>query len=208
MKQMLTLTNHSQLKALSDPLRAEMMMRLLEKPYTGQQLSAYFNLSRAKIHYHLKELEKNQLISIVKKEEKNGIIQKFYQSVARGFTPSAELLPHLTDISETSRQLLLQMAERTKSAILSAPEKAFKLNKASENPSEWDYVGSMWQFSAKEEHFKEWIKKYFALMQEFSELTKDDDVDHPDSKIYYISTMAFEIDEPIMEDMKDNKEEE
>ncbi|KMY50014.1 ArsR/SmtB family transcription factor [Peribacillus loiseleuriae] len=208
MKPMLTLTEHSQLKALSDPLRAEMMMRLLEKPYTGQQLSEYFNLSRAKIHYHLKELEKNQLISIVKKEEKNGIIQKFYQSVARGFTPSAELLPHLADISETSRQLLLQMAERTKSVILSAPENAFKLNKASENPSEWGYVGSMWQFSAKEEHFKDWIKKYFALMKEFSEITKEDHPSHPDSKIYYISTMAFQIDEPVMDDMKSNKEEE
>ncbi|MEC2054251.1 winged helix-turn-helix transcriptional regulator (plasmid) [Peribacillus psychrosaccharolyticus] len=207
MKQMLTLTEHSQLKALSDPLRAEMMMRLLERPYTGQQLSVYFNLSRAKVHYHLKELEKNQLIAIVKKEEKNGIIQKFYQSVARGFTPSAELLPHLEDINETSRQFLLQMAERTKSVILSAPEDAFKMNKASEDPSDWDYIGSMWQFSAKEEHFKDWIKKYFALMQEFSELTKQDLPNHPDSKIYYISTMAFQIDEPIMEELKSKKEE-
>jgi DNA-binding transcriptional ArsR family regulator len=208
MKQMLTLTKHSQLKALSDPLRAEMMMRLLEKPYTGQQLSEYFNLSRAKIHYHLKELEKNQLISIVKKEEKNGIIQKFYQSVARGFTPSAELLPHLEDISETSRQMLLQMAERTKSVILSAPENAFKMNKASENPSEWDYVGSMWQFSAKEDQFKDWIKKYFALMQEFSEITKEVHSNDADSKIYYISTMAFQIEEPVMEDTKSINEEE
>jgi len=206
MKPMLTLTEHSQLKALSDPLRAEMVIRLIEKPYTGQQLSEYFNLSRAKIHYHLKELEKNNLISIVRKEEKNGIIQKFYQSVARGYTPSTDLLPHLDDVSETSRQLLLQLTERTKSIILSAPEDAFKLNKASENPSDWDYVGALWQFSAKEKHFKEWIKKYYALMNEFSEMTKNDHSSDPDSKIYHISTMAFQIEQPVLEVTKNNKE--
>lgn len=206
MQSMFTLTDHSQLKALSDPLRAEMMIKLIEKPYTGQQLSEYLNLSRAKIHYHLKELEKNQLISIVRKEEKNGIIQKFYQSVARGFTPSTELLPHIGDVSETARQLLLQLAERTKSVILSAPEDAFKLNKASENPSDWDYVGAMWQFSAKEKHFKEWIKKYFELMNEFSEMTKNDHSNEPDSKIYHISTMAFEIDHPVLDETENNKE--
>ncbi|MRR42622.1 ArsR family transcriptional regulator, partial [Bacillus anthracis] len=34
MKPVLTLTTYSQLKALSDPLRAEMMIRLCERPYT------------------------------------------------------------------------------------------------------------------------------------------------------------------------------
>lgn len=86
MKPMFTLTTYSQLKAMSDPLRVEMMMRLCERPYTGQLLSEKFGIPRAKIHYHLKELEKNGFIEIVYTEEKNGIVQKFYQSVARGFT--------------------------------------------------------------------------------------------------------------------------
>ncbi len=87
LKPMFTLTTYSQLKAMSDPLRVEMMMRLCERPYTGQLLSEKFGIPRAKIHYHLKELEKNGFIEIVYTEEKNGIVQKFYQSVARGFYP-------------------------------------------------------------------------------------------------------------------------
>ncbi|MDQ0219588.1 ArsR family transcriptional regulator [Peribacillus cavernae] len=197
MKPMLTLTEFSQIKALSDPFRAEMMMRLLEKPYTGQQLSEYFNMSRAKIHYHLKDLEKNGLIEIVYTEEKNGIIQKFYQSVARGFTPAAELLPHIGDVSETSRQLILQMAERTKRHILAAPEEAFKLDKATEDPSQWNYVGSLWEFSATEEQFKAWIKKYFDLMEEITGMAKDAE-SNPNSKVYFVSTTALQIDEPSM----------
>ena len=95
---MLTLTTYSQLKAISDPLRAEMMMRLCERPYTGQLLSEKFGISRAKIHYHLKELEKNGFIEIVYTEEKNGIVQKFYQSVAKGFTPAAEPITSFRNI--------------------------------------------------------------------------------------------------------------
>lgn len=199
---MMTLTDHSQLKALSDPLRAKMMIRLLEKPYTGQQLSEVFDLSRSKIHYHLKELEKNKLIKVVRREEKNGIIQKFYQSVARGFTPSAELLPHMTDISESSRQLLFQMAEKTKSVILSAPEHAFNQDHATEVPSEWNYVGSMWQVSATEEQFKTWIKKYFALMEELRSLNEQKKKTSK-QKLYFVSTMAFEIDDEIFKDEKE-----
>lgn len=58
LKPVLTLTTYSQLKALSDPLRAEMMIRLCERPYTGQLLSEKFGISRAKIHYHLKRIRK------------------------------------------------------------------------------------------------------------------------------------------------------
>jgi DNA-binding transcriptional ArsR family regulator len=197
LKPILTLTTYSQLKALSDPLRAEMIMRLLENPYTGQQLSEHFQIPRGKIHYHLKELEKNGLIEIVRTEEKNGIIQKFYQSVARGFTPSAELLPFKEELSETSRQILLQMSERTKIQILSAPDEAFMLNQASEDPSEWNFLASLWQFSATEEQFNIWLKKFFVLMDELKEITEGAD-ENPESKLYYLSAMGFQIEEPFM----------
>jgi len=196
MKPMLTLTEFSQIKALSDPFRAEMMMRLMEKPYTGQQLSEYFGMSRAKIHYHLKDLEKNGLIEIVHTEEKNGIIQKFYQSVASGFTPAENLLPH-QDVGEYSREMFLQMNDRTRKHILSAPEESFIMEKASEDPSQWNFVGSIWEISATKEQFKKWVKKYFDLMEELTSLAKDAEK-NPDSNVYFISTTALQIDEPSM----------
>ncbi len=198
LKPVLTLTTYSQLKALSDPLRAEMMIRLCERPYTGQLLSEKFGISRAKIHYHLKELEKNGLIEIVYTEEKNGIIQKFYQSVAKGFTPAADLLPHLEILSESGRQIFLQMIERTKSQILAAPEEAFTLRKESEDPADWNYVSSCWEFDATPEQFQVWVKKFHQLMAELNEITKGADKD-PNSKSYYISTTALQIDERAMQ---------
>ncbi|HDR8094209.1 TPA: ArsR/SmtB family transcription factor [Bacillus cereus] len=198
MKPVLTLTTYSQLKALSDPLRAEMMIRLCERPYTGQLLSEKFGISRAKIHYHLKELEKNGLIEIVYTEEKNGIVQKFYQSVAKGFTPAADLLPHLEILSESGRQIFLQMIERTKSQILAAPEEAFTLQNASEDPAKWNYVSSCWEFDATPEQFQVWVKKFYELMAELNEITKGAHKD-PNSKPYYISTTALQIAERTMQ---------
>lgn len=198
LKPMLTLTTYSQLKAISDPLRVEMMMRLCERPYTGQLLSEKFGIPRAKIHYHLKELEKNGFIEIVYTEEKNGIIQKFYQSVARGFTPASDLLPHLEMLSESGRQIFLQMTERTKNHILAAPEEAFTLRKVSENPAEWNYVSSCWEFDATPEQFQVWVKKFHEVMAELNEITKGADKD-PNSKSYYISTTALQIDERAMQ---------
>lgn len=196
MKSMLVLTELNQLKALSVPIRAEIMMRLIERPLTGQMLSELLNLSRPKVHYHLKELEKNNLIELVRTEEKGGILQKFYQSVARGFTPSSELLPHVEFVSETSRQLLLQMTEATKSALLSAPSRAFSKQHDGHSPHDLDHVGSMWQIEVSKDEFKEWIKKYHILMNELNALGESER-DKGEQHLYYISTMAFEIDEPV-----------
>lgn len=203
---MMTLQTLSQLKALSDPFKVEIMMRLLEKPYTGQQLSELFKVSRAHIHYHLKYLEKNELIEIVKTEEKNGIIQKFYSSVARGFTPSAELLPHIEEVSESYRQILVQMIETTKTKILSAPTQSFQEKKASEDPSEWSHLGSIWEISATEEKFQEFVKKFFELVGELREESKEAEK-LPNAKLYHLSAYGFPIEESMFEkrDEDENK---
>jgi len=206
MKEIQTLTQYSQLKAISDPIRAEIMMRLIEKPHTGKMLSDKLELSRANIHYHLKELEKNQLIELVRKEEKGGVIQKFYQSVARGFTPSADLLPYSNDVSESARQMLMQIAKSTTSAILSAPEESFDRKTASENPSDWNFIGSLWQLELTEEDFQKWIKKYFTLMEELRKISRKSKNDK-DANYYFVSTMAFKTDELMMEENIQREEE-
>ncbi|GIN72992.1 transcriptional regulator [Bacillus sp. J14TS2] len=204
MKQMKVLETFDQLKALGDPFRAEIMMRLLEKPYTGQQLSELFNVSRATIHYHLKNLEKNELIYIVKTEEKNGIVQKFYQSVARGFTPSTELLPHVKEVGDSIRQLLVQMVEMTKSELLSAPSISFK--KENETPSEWSYLSSIWEISATRDQFQEFIKEFYELVTRFEEEVKETDKE-PEVNLYHLSVYGFQVEEPMFEVPIDDEKE-
>lgn len=202
MKAMLTLNRYEQLKAMSDPLRAEMMMRLIERPYTGQQLAELLNISRAKIHYHLKELAKNDLIEIVRKEEKNGIVQKFYQSVASGFVPATNLLPHKEEVSEVSRNLILESVERTRKRVISAPEMAFQQKESTVDPSDWLFLTPTVEVTATEEDFKLFVKNYHQLVQDLRAKSKVAEQDL-NSNLYHISTYGFQVDDTIF-DWEDN----
>ncbi|MGR3764317.1 ArsR/SmtB family transcription factor [Rossellomorea sp. NS-SX7] len=204
MKSMYIIKEYDQLKALSDPFRIKLMMRLVEKPYTGQQLSELFEMSRARVHYHLKELEKLGLIEIVKTEEKNGIVQKFFQSVSSGFYPDASLLPHKEEISETKRLMMYGMLERTMSRILEAPSAAFE-DAGDKDPSDWNILASSFETSSSEENFKWFIKRYFELVGEFQKRAKEEK--DADQNIYYMTGMGFEVEESTFADrVMNNKE--
>jgi DNA-binding transcriptional ArsR family regulator len=204
-----TLETYEQLKAVSDPFRSQILMLLIEKPMTGQQLAEYFDLPRAKIHYHLKELQKHELVDLSYTEEKGGILQKFYRASASGFYPDPSLFPNTEEVSESNRQMLLRMAEKERRVILSAPSDAFvdqALSSASDY-EEWPLVGHMSQMHLSEEDFIEWKKRYFALMEEFSE--RSNQTSRENASLYYFHSTAFEIDYPAFEtdtkkDQKDN----
>lgn len=195
----MVLKDYNQLKVLSDPFRSQLVIRLMEKPLTGQQLSEIFNLSRSRIHYHLVELEKNKLIKVVKKEVKNGIIQKFYQATARGYVPDLNLLPHQEEIGRTFKHSVLSMLERSRDRVIEAPEESFRSNVSSKDPSQWNFQSSSWEITATEESFRWFLENYFELMERFRDKSKNDENDS-NSRIYYISNLAFAIEKSLFEE--------
>ncbi|SEQ70728.1 transcriptional regulator, ArsR family [Virgibacillus subterraneus] len=199
MKDIKILTTHEQLKALSDPFRSELLLRLMEKPKTGQQLSEVFSLSRARIHYHLKELEKNDLVEIVHQEEKNGIVQKFYQAVAGGFVPDQSLIPY-SDMTETVRHMMISMLEQSKRRILAAPEKSLQDESGSKDPAKWKYRSSAYEIHAKEEDFLAWQQKFSDLMEELAKIQRPEP--SPDAKLYYFHMLGFQVEEGLFEKKK------
>lgn len=94
MKKLLVINDLYQLKSVSDPFRIELLTLLSEQPKTGQMLADELGIPRAKIHYHLNELLKNDIIHVVKTVEKNSIIQKFYEPVAEKVVPNINLLKY------------------------------------------------------------------------------------------------------------------
>ncbi len=97
MKKLLVIDNLAQLKSVSDPFRIQLLTMLGEKPKTGQMLADELEIPRAKIHYHLNELLKNGIIHVVKTEEKNSIVQKFYEPIAKKVVPNIDLLKYSSD---------------------------------------------------------------------------------------------------------------
>ena len=57
------------LKAISDPIRRDILESLKEEPLTAGQIAEKYNLTNATISHHLKELKKAELI--LETKEKN-----------------------------------------------------------------------------------------------------------------------------------------
>lgn len=189
-KPILIIETYDQLKAISDPLRTKMLIYLVEQPHTGHMLANELNLSRAKILYHLRELEKHGIIKLVKKEERGGNILKYYQAVARGFIPSDHLLSYV-ESKEATRQSFLEVINRAKTRVLTAPEESFELN--SSNVEEWLNMSIQREFSLSKEKFLEFTRQYRNLLDSLL----DDESDDEDKQLYYLMTTAFQIEEPL-----------
>jgi len=74
-----------QLKVLADPFRLKLLEQLVEQRLTVKQLADRLGEVPAKVYYHVKELERVGLIKLVKTQEKGGILEKYYQAVAKDF---------------------------------------------------------------------------------------------------------------------------
>ncbi|GHO43591.1 winged helix-turn-helix domain-containing protein [Ktedonospora formicarum] len=85
------ITTLEQLRAISDILRVRIMDTLKEKPMTATQLAEIIGQAPAKIHYHVRELEKVGLLKLVETREKGGILEKYYLAIAREIRTSKAL---------------------------------------------------------------------------------------------------------------------
>lgn len=198
MKQnILYLTKLDQLKSLSDPLRVEILHHLIEKPYSGQQLSQLLDVARSKIHYHLKDLEKNHLIYLVSESKRRNMTEKIYQAVAKSFIPSSEIFPVENQyMAESGRLMTLTAIDRTRQRAIEAPEEAFLTT--SENPDEWNQINAQLEIKTTEKKYKDWVKKYHDLLTELNDLKDESE----DSKWFYVSTFGFEMDRPLFHNEK------
>jgi DNA-binding transcriptional ArsR family regulator len=83
-----------QMRAIADQLRQRIMQELLPEPRTVTQVAEVLGLAPAKVHYHVRELERVRLVKLVFTREKGGILEKYYQPVARNLFVDEELLRH------------------------------------------------------------------------------------------------------------------
>jgi DNA-binding transcriptional ArsR family regulator len=84
--------NIEQLRAVADMLRLRLIELLQKKPMTVTQLGEEMGQAPAKVHYHVRELEKVGLLRLVEGREKGGILEKYYQPIAREISVEKSLL--------------------------------------------------------------------------------------------------------------------
>lgn len=91
MKDVHILNSIEEINIVSDPIRLKIIMSLGSVPKTAQDLADTLDMSRSKIHYHLKILEENDIVEVVDTELINGITQKYFLPVAYAFIPNSEI---------------------------------------------------------------------------------------------------------------------
>lgn len=95
-KQLFTLQDTFTFRALGDELRLKILRLLMEKPATLSQLGQVLDMHPAKVRYHLKQLEKVELVELVQTRIVRGFVEKYYQATARAFLVSVAILPENT----------------------------------------------------------------------------------------------------------------
>lgn len=85
MKDVYYFENLEQIRALREPTRWKMLNLLIEHPMTGSQLARVLGITRPLAHYHLKVLEKVGLVEFLEDHVLDGVVEKYYQALARQY---------------------------------------------------------------------------------------------------------------------------
>ena len=83
-------------KALSDPVRREILMLLKEKPLSAGEIGGHFEMTGATISYHLNILKKAELVR--ESKEKNFVFYELNASVVE------EVMLWLAGLKENTEQ--------------------------------------------------------------------------------------------------------
>lgn len=86
------LTTIDQARTMADTLRVRLFEHLVRQPLTVTQLGEVVGETPAKVHYHVRELERIGVVRLVETREKGGILEKYYRAVAKSLNVSPDLL--------------------------------------------------------------------------------------------------------------------
>ena len=140
-----------QMRAIADQLRQRIMQELLLAPRTATQVAEVLGLAPAKVHYHIRELERVGLVKLVFTREKGGILEKYFQPVARNLFVDEELLQH------TPPEEYIDLANRLLGDVRANFVNA--LSRTVAQPQEHDFLtlrlGHMWVTPDEFTQFKE-----------------------------------------------------
>lgn len=77
--------NPENLKGLLNNQRWEILKLITERPIYPAQIAKRLKIHEQKVYYHVRQLEMNGIIKVVRKVEKKGALAKFYAPTAYGF---------------------------------------------------------------------------------------------------------------------------
>jgi len=91
------ITEPSRIRCFADPLRVRVLGLLAEREATNQQVADALHEPQAKVLYHLRYLQRERLIRVVRRRVRGPNVEKHYRAVARTFDLRVpdDLRPHV-----------------------------------------------------------------------------------------------------------------
>lgn len=109
------LTTLEEVKIYSDPYRLQILhlMHKINRPSTVKEIADQLGDAPAKVHYHMKKLERIGMVSMVSTKEINGIIAKYYE-------PFSGMVQIKRSKEETGEPMIKELINSETNKLLSA----------------------------------------------------------------------------------------
>ena len=188
------LSSIEEVKAISDPIKFKILMTFnnMEKPATVKQIADALKEVPAKVHYHVKKMEKLGILQLIYTKEVNGIIAKFYEPTARHFEVKCS-----DDIDNASKTVLLGETQIMLSKIYDTSKETF-LEELSEAAKKNEKINGtltmrdLYLTETQAEEFSKYIEDFFNKYK-----IQDKNVDNTSKHHCFVSFLKLRADEAL-----------
>lgn len=172
-----------ELKCISDQLRMKISMLLIEREMTATEIGKHLNIPKAKIFYHLKELEKYGMVKINRTEVKGSNVYKYYVATHNGFKVNPQLLNEYRDeVSDSTKDMVTSQINRTIDV----------LNQYGLIMDDEQLISKTVQAKWSQNQFDTFKQKLDALIDEVDQQFNDEDKSY-----YYLNIIGFEMRDKV-----------
>lgn len=199
------------LRAMSDPLRLQIMEALVKQPRTVKQIAKLLGTSSTKLYYHIALLEERRLIRVVDTRVVSGIIEKQYQAVAHNFIVNRSLFAMVEqDGGESANAFLtniLNLLDTAKAEISRSAELGLITVGGADQPERNSHKLKMIRAAGKlsPENIQAFYERLQELVEEFDELGQDD---YPGGQNYNLTVAFYPVQQDAAEGDEPNQPEE
>ncbi|WP_040951323.1 ArsR/SmtB family transcription factor [Gorillibacterium massiliense] len=124
----MVLTSLEDIKVYSDPYRLQILYAFdrFRRPATVKEIADAMGEVPAKVHYHVKKLEKIGILKMVATKEINGIIAKYYEAF------DGQIHISHTDMADPLRKVIASEAQKVLSSVFEEARQKFVRNTSGE----------------------------------------------------------------------------
>jgi AcrR family transcriptional regulator len=187
-----TIRDYDTLKAVADPLRAQVVELLIHDPLTVGQVAQRLGLAPSKLYYHFGLLEKIGLIAVVETRMVANIAEKIYRATGSHIAVEPSLLNLRTDAGkETVNTLTVSTLDTTRDDLLRSLQARYAMLDAGSSRRPRAVNVSRMLSRLSDEQAQEFNRRIVALMHEFDAADAGPTPAGEDEPVTFALTVAF-----------------